>query len=572
MNSLRKLWNKINRSINVREDAIKSIYLKIDSFERAIESLNDEKNDIDEDIFEMFLVGTDNISKERLSHLCSLLYTEVEKLESEQASLYNDLDNILYTNNRFMLNYHLPYEELELFMNKYIGEIDFNDLKDIFIIVKQKKQQEIIREAEEEIEGKKNLGPDILDEIREQEGIIEPLLEELAGVLDEENEIKELDTFSNTREKIMYFIDLVFCNRFVKQDNETAMEYDNRKQKFLEEKYSLIDNVLKMSRSFQQSDLYKILNETGNLKIYEFYKETNDLDSLTKWLTKIVSDYQGEYSFQIIDEIINNIKKCNSFLRDYMDLTGLETKEDIENNMVFLDTLNDFELLNSFSFSYSKQKEQGKILMPQRKNIVVYTPDALESGLSQELFDEFKKFVNYAESSTWEEMYRTYRPNLGNNFRVASDSYRDFSPSKYKSIAKEFELHKTIRILGSRDAINSSNKERLMKYFNASEMEIISIHNIFESDHGGKGLNQAIGQYGYTPYYKQLTFYNIFTKGDVWTDEEFHYICEVINSCNHITNIVKAQSKKDIPKNIVEDLINALNSKDEILGRGDGYA
>ena len=518
MKSLIIIKSLIEQLLSQNEYEISQIYNILDSIEKVETTINDSHFDKDKD--EKLL--------ERLSYYASYLYTKADLLEDENTLLTKDNTYITIKNNVYLLDSSYSYDDLFAFINKYLDYFSFEDLAEIFITIKHIKMQQII---------------DATEKISQEEPIIhidENTTEEVEDLAQEIENIEEEKSQLSVEEKIKAFLAFLYDEK-----NGTEIEQD-KKLEFINNTYNLIQKTHDECEKFLKTRLCKFLTTNENRQIYDSYKKDNDEENLEIWISQRLPEFKNYGTFTFIDQLISLIKKCNNFLIDYMDLTelGSGTPDDLTFCYSYLkdnETISNpsfMEELNANLLKIFTNEKNSTIERNTRKNIIFYTPTSLNSGTeNQDLFNKLKKFVSQTCVSDWKSIGAVFEPNQIKS--IATKSYKDFPHNKYKSLATEFEFsHSTIRILGSHDRIIEENKKRLMDYYQADEMEIISIHNIFAESHGGanSGKRQSIGQYGYTPYYSQLHFYNILTKDSAWNDNEFQYICNVIEACVDITN------------------------------------
>ena len=577
MKSLKYIKGFIEQQLAFKNDKLYDINEQLEKIEGILEYLNDPSKPS-----EFKYVDKD----ESLSSYESYLSLRHQELEEDLTQLERDSSFIIYNkaSGDFYINSKYSYEDLYSFINRYLSYFSSEDLMEIFLTVKQIKMNQIVEQAEKSIEQSEKTTPQEIEiqQIREQaknamsqqsetstelDTTDSELVSDLSNCISEEEppeiekreeKITEID---NNKKKIMYFYhiaakELVANNKLEENINE-----------FSEKGYQLITNARAKCQDFQKSDLYKFFNDMKNRNTFYHYRETSDIKSLDAWIRSVLPEYHDCVRFDFFDRVINNVDICNKFLMAYQDIIESEKIEDLDDDdcykyIITMYPINDLDLISKINFDFVKNHafddETVDVVYEERKNIIFYTPESVKNTPDEKLLEPMKKMVNSFSQCSFEQIISKYRPS---HITSCDSAQNDAVPiSKYiDGLAWEYRLEGTIRAICSRDSIIQENKQRLMDHYKVRDMEIMSIHNIFDSNHGGTDNGSlSIGQYGYTPYCNQIEFYEILTKEEVWTDEEFDYVCMVADFCSNITESIIKSNNKSSSKKSIKELSNEL--------------
>lgn len=552
MESIRKLYDSINERIKSIELEINKLYTRIDYNNYYLGLIMYEeymRNDSTEGEYTLI----DKLKEEynlpilvqRFENENSYLSSLADTKEREVLNLLNDLTFINNNDNEYMINSLYSYEEIQQFLEKYQTYFTLEELYNIYTVIKKEKKNNTLQDAEMDIEENALVIDDELNSTMEEinaEGIedISLIAEEVS--IDETELVKDKLSIND---KLKYLYSL----KFIKEDNQSSEEYERQKDNYCE----IIQEVYQKCIAFRNTKLFEFFSDTKNVSLYQDYKKSDDSKSLKEWITSAFKEFRYEISFDNIDKIISNVKICRTFLNDYSGLESLKSIDEVDEfkelflqeneviSLLSLEKLQELDFTKRLHYSGDDTTKGNNGNKSEPKNILFYTPRCLKNA--KDCFEDMKNFTKIVSEQTWQQIQSTLSASPNSNvtqFKIEGPQHRDFTHSDYKKISYEFRLRKIVRVLGSKDDVFEENKKMLKDYFGVNDVEIISAHIIFYSNHGGTGenSNNGIGHNGYTPYYNQLGFFRILTKQNTWTKEEFDYIIKVIDCCDMISKTI----------------------------------
>ena len=574
MDSIKKIWDNINEKIKNLESEIFKLYTRIDYNNYYLGLIMYEeymRNDSTEGEYTLIDKLKDEydlpILVQRFENESSYLYSQADIKEKEVLQLLSDLTYINDKADEYTINSLYSYEEIQRFLEKYQSYFTFEELFNIYATVKKEKKNSTLQNARIEIEENALVIEEELNDSMEE---INAEDVEDVNLIAEEVSLDETEPASvkiSMNDKLKYLYSFIIS----KEEGQSFEEYEKQKDAYCE----IIQKAYKKCIAFRDTNIFNFFNDAINRSLYQDYKKNDDSKSLKEWITNAFKDFHYEISFENLDKIINNVKVCNKFLNDYDGLESLVTFDEIDElKELFLQegeviTLLSIEKLQELDFTKGLHYIDGDETKGNdgkknaQKNIIFYTPRCLKNA--KDYFKDMQDFTKIVREQTWQQIQSSLSASPNSNssqFKVEGPNHRDFTRYDYKKISYEFRLRKIIRVLGSRDEVKEENKQMLEDYFGVDNVEIISAHIIFYSNHGGTGenTNNGIGQNGYTPYYNQIAFFKILTKETAWTKEEFEYIVKVINCCDTISNAIVngEENKLDELQRILHKVLNEI--------------
>ena len=552
MESIKKIYDSINEKIKNIELEISKLYTRIDYNSYYLGLIMYEeymRNDSTEGEYTLI----DKLKEEydlpilvqRFENESSYLSSLADTKEREVLNLLDDLTFINNNDNEYMINSLYSFEEIQQFLEKYQIYFTLEELYNIYAVIKKEKKNNTLQDAIMDIEENALVIDDELNSTMEE--INAECVEDISLIAEEvsldETELARDNLSIDDKLKYLYSL------KFIKEDNQSAEEYEMQKEEYCK----LIHEVYQKCIAFRHTTLFEFFYDTKNASLYHDYKKSDDSKSLKEWITNAFKGFHYEISFDNIDKIINNIKVCYTFLNDYSGLESLKSVDEVnefkelffqENEVISLlsyKKLQELDFTKGLRYSVDDTTKGNSGKKSEQKNILFYTPRCLKNA--KDYFEDMKNFTKIVSEQTWQQIQSTLSASPNSNvtqFKIEGPNHRDFTHTDYKKISYEFRLRKIVRVLGSKDDVFEENKKMLKDYFNTENLEIISAHIIFYSNHGGTGenSNNGIGHNGYTPYYNQIGFFRILTKQNAWTKEELDYIIKVIDCCDMISKAI----------------------------------